>query len=99
LALACLKKVPREALGGHWFILADCYAMLGEPGQCALVWEEHGAEILEAYEGGAQLSPDGRWMVYQSKETGQPDAQGGRLRAVINWTEELKHVLAAGGVR
>ena len=23
--------------------------------------------------------------------------QGGRLRAVINWTEELKQVLAAGG--
>jgi hypothetical protein len=25
--------------------------------------------------------------------------RGGRLRAVINWTEELKHVLAAGGAR
>jgi serine/threonine-protein kinase len=145
--------------------------------------------MTPAYEGGAQLSPDGRWMVYQSNETGQPeiyvrrypaldrawqvsegggmqprwsstnreiyyrgsqhmmaatfdssgaeptfgkpgalftdeydfgqhisianydvtregrfimlrrDAQAGRLRAVINWTEELKHVLAAGGVR
>jgi hypothetical protein len=24
---------------------------------------------------------------------------GGRLRAVINWTEELKQILASGGVR
>jgi len=145
--------------------------------------------VTPAYEGGAQLSPDGRWMVYQSNESGQPEiyvrrypaldrawqvsegggvqprwsstsreiyyrggqhmmaatfdasgaepafgkpvalftdeydfgqnvsianydvtrdgrfimlrrgTRGGRLRAVINWTEELKHVLAAGGVR
>jgi serine/threonine-protein kinase len=145
--------------------------------------------VTSAYEGGAQLSPDGRWLVYQSNETGQPEiyvrrypaldrgwqvsegggvharwsatgreiyyrggqhmmaaafdasgaeptfgkptalfadeydfagnvsianydvtrdgrfimlrrgTRGGRLRAVINWTEELKHVLAAGGVR
>ncbi|MEY4634547.1 MAG: Serine/threonine-protein kinase PknA [Acidobacteriota bacterium] len=25
------------------------------------------------YQGGAQLSPDGRWLVYQSDETGQPE--------------------------
>jgi serine/threonine-protein kinase len=145
--------------------------------------------VTRAFEGGAQLSPDGRWLVYQSNETGQPEiyvrrypaldrgwqvsegggvqprwsstsreiyyrggqhmmaatfdasgaepafgkpmalftdeydfgqgtsianydvtrdgrfimlrrgTRGGRLRAVINWTEELKHVLAAGGVR
>jgi Tol biopolymer transport system component len=145
--------------------------------------------MTPAYEGGAQLAPDGRWMVYQSNESGQPEiyvrrypaldrawqvsegggvqprwsstsreiyyrgghymmaatfdasgaeptlgkpvalftdeydfgpnvsianydvtrdgrfimmrrgTHGGRLRAVINWTEELKHVLAAGGVR
>jgi serine/threonine-protein kinase len=145
--------------------------------------------VTPAYEGGAQLSPDGHWMVYQSNETGQPEiyvrrypamdrawqvsedggvqarwsstgreiyyrggqhmmaatfdasgaepafgkpvalftdeydfgyntslanydvtrdgrfimlrrgTRGGHLRAVINWTEELKHVLAAGGVR
>ncbi len=24
---------------------------------------------------------------------------GGRLRAVVNWTEELKQILASGGVR
>jgi Tol biopolymer transport system component len=144
--------------------------------------------MTPAFEGGAQLSPDERWMVYQSNETGQAEiyvrrypaldrawqvsegggvqprwsstgreiyyrggqhmmaatfdasgadpafgkpvalftdvydfgqnvsianydvtrdgrfimlrrGTGGRLRAVINWTEELKHVLAAGGVR
>jgi serine/threonine-protein kinase len=145
--------------------------------------------VTPAFEGGAQFSPDGRWLVYQSNETGQPEiyvrrypaldrawqvsegggvharwsatgqeiyyrggqhmmaatfdasraeptfgkpaalftdeydfgqnvsianydvtrdrrfimlrrgTRGGRLRAVINWTEELKHVLAAGGVR
>jgi serine/threonine-protein kinase len=145
--------------------------------------------MTSAYEGGPQLSPDGRWMVYQSNESGQPEiyvrrypaldrawpvsegggvqprwsstsreiyyrggqhmmaatldasgaepvfgkpvalftdeydfgqnvslanydvtrdgrfimlrrgTRGGRLRAVINWTEELKHVLAAGGAR
>jgi eukaryotic-like serine/threonine-protein kinase len=145
--------------------------------------------VTPAYEGGPQLSPDGRWMLYQSNESGQPeiyvrrypaldrawqvsegggvqarwsstgrevyyrggrymmaatfaasgaepalgkpvplftdeydfgqnvsvpnydvtrdgrfimlrrDTHGGRLRAVINWTEELKRVLSAGGVR
>ena len=25
------------------------------------------------YQGGAQLSPDGRWLLYQSDETGQPE--------------------------
>ena len=145
--------------------------------------------VTPAFEGGAQLSPDGRWLVYQSNETGQPEiyvrrypaldrawqvsegggvqprwsstsreiyyrggkhmmavtfdasrvepvfgkpvalftdeydfgqsisianydvtrdgrfimlrrgTRGGRLRAVINWTEELKQVLAAGGAR
>jgi len=145
--------------------------------------------VTPAFEGGAQLSPDGRWMLYQSNESGQPEiyvrrypaldrawqvsegggaqprwsstsreiyyrggqhmmaatfdasgaepvfgkpvalftdeydfglnvsvanydvtrdgrfimlrrgTRGGRLRAVINWTEELKHVLAAGGAR
>jgi serine/threonine-protein kinase len=145
--------------------------------------------VTPAYEGGAQLSLDGRWMVYQSDESGQPEiyvrrypaldrawqvsegggvharwsstgreiyyrggqhmmaaafdasgaepafgkpvalftdeydfgqsisianydvtrdgrfimlrrgTRGGRLRAVINWTEELKQVLAAGGAR
>jgi serine/threonine-protein kinase len=145
--------------------------------------------VTPAWEGGAQLSPDGRWMVYQSNVSGQAEiyvrryptldrawqvsegggvqarwsstsreiyyrggqhmmaatfdasgaepafgkpvalftdeydfgqnvsisnydvtrdgrfimlrrgTHGGRLRAVLNWTEELKHVLAAGGVR
>ena len=145
--------------------------------------------VTPAFEGGAQLSPDARWMVYQSNESGQFEiyvrrypaldrawpvsegggvqprwsstsreiyyrggqqmmaaafdasgaepafgkpvalftdeydfglnvsianydvtrdgrfimlrrgTHGGRLRAVINWTEGLKHVMAAGGAR
>jgi len=144
--------------------------------------------MTPAYEGGAQLSPDRRWLLYQSNESGQPEiyvrryptldrewqvsegggvqarwshtgreiyfrsgrhmmsvaleasadepkfgkpkavfadeyqfgqsisipnydvtpdgrfimlrggAQGGSLRVVIHWTEELKQILAAGGV-
>jgi hypothetical protein len=26
-------------------------------------------------------------------------ANGGKLRVVVNWTEELKRILASGGVR
>jgi serine/threonine-protein kinase len=29
--------------------------------------------VTPAYEGGAQLSPDGHWLVYQSNESGQPE--------------------------
>ena len=29
--------------------------------------------VTPAYEGGAELSPDGHWMVYQSNESGQPE--------------------------
>jgi len=39
------------------------------------------------------VTPDGRFIMLRR------GAHGGRLRAVINWTEELKHVLAAGGAR
>jgi hypothetical protein len=39
------------------------------------------------------VTRDGRFIMLRR------GTQGGRLRAVINWTEELKHVLAAGGVR
>ena len=38
------------------------------------------------------VTRDGRFIMLRR-------GTGGRLRAVINWTEELKHVLAAGGVR
>jgi serine/threonine-protein kinase len=145
--------------------------------------------VTPAYEGGAQLSPDGRWLMYQSNASGQPEiyvrrypsldrpwqvsegggvharwsrngqeiyyrsdrrivavpfsaaelepafgkptalfadeydfgqgisianydvtpegrfimlrrgANGGKLRAVVNWTDELKAILALGGVR
>jgi hypothetical protein len=39
------------------------------------------------------VTRDGRFIMLRRA------THGGRLRAVINWTEELKHVLAAGGVR
>jgi serine/threonine protein kinase len=35
-----------------------------------------------AFEGGAQLSPDGRWMVYQSNESGQPEVYVRRYPAM-----------------
>ncbi len=145
--------------------------------------------VTPAYEGGAQLSPDGRWLLYQSDASGRPEiyvrrypnldrqwqvsdgggvqarwsrnnreiyyrsgqrmvaaaldasgtepvfgkpvalftddydfgagasianydvtadgrfimirrgVNGGKLRVVVNWTEELKNILASGGVR
>ena len=39
------------------------------------------------------VTRDGRFIMLRR------GTHGGRLRAVINWTEELKQVLAAGGVR
>ena len=39
------------------------------------------------------VTRDGRFIMLRRG----PNSTG--LRAVINWTEELKHVLAAGGVR
>ena len=39
------------------------------------------------------VTRDGRFIMLRR------GASGGGLHAVINWTEELKHVLAAGGVR
>ena len=39
------------------------------------------------------VTPDGRFIMLR-RGTG-----GGGLHAVINWTEELKQVLAAGGAR
>ncbi len=38
------------------------------------------------------VGPDGRFLMLRR------DASNGSLRAVINWTEELKQILAAGGV-
>jgi hypothetical protein len=46
-AMACLRKVRPETMGPHWGILADCEMMVGRPGQCAEIWERHGAEILK----------------------------------------------------
>ncbi len=39
------------------------------------------------------VTPDGRFLLLRR------DAQGGHLRIVLNWTEELKQILAKGGVR
>jgi serine/threonine protein kinase len=39
------------------------------------------------------VTPDGRFIVLRR------DLNGGRLRVVFNWTEELKRILAAGGAR
>ena len=39
------------------------------------------------------VTPDGRFIMLRR------GTRGGRLRAVINWTEDLKHVLTAGGAR
>lgn len=39
------------------------------------------------------VSPDGRFIMLRR------GANGGKMRAVANWTEELKRLLASGGVR
>ena len=39
------------------------------------------------------VTPDGRFLMLRR------DAQGGHLRIALNWTEELKQILAKGGVR
>jgi Tol biopolymer transport system component len=39
------------------------------------------------------VTPDGRFIMLRQ------DPSGGKLRIVFNWTEELKRILAAGGVR
>jgi Tol biopolymer transport system component len=39
------------------------------------------------------VTPDGRFILLRR------DLNGGKLRVVVNWTEELKRILAAGGVR
>jgi len=39
------------------------------------------------------VTPDGRFLMLRR------GANGGKLHVVVNWTEELKQILAAGGVR
>jgi serine/threonine protein kinase/Tol biopolymer transport system component len=39
------------------------------------------------------VTPDGRFIMIRR------GASGGKLRVVVNWTEELKQILAAGGLR
>ena len=66
--------------------------------------------VTPAYEGGAQLSPDGRWMVYQSNESGQPEiyvrrypaldrswqiSEGGGVQA--RWSSNSREIYYRGG--
>ncbi|MGO8793925.1 MAG: protein kinase domain-containing protein [Candidatus Sulfotelmatobacter sp.] len=63
-----------------------------------------------AFEGGAQLSPDGRWMVYQSNESGQPEIYVRRYPAMdrswqvseggggqVRWNSNGKEIYYRGG--
>src|SRR5262249_45929511 len=51
--------------------------------------------VTPAFEGGAQLSPDGRWMVYQSNESGQPEIYVRRYPAL----DRAWQVSEGGGVQ
>jgi serine/threonine protein kinase/Tol biopolymer transport system component len=51
--------------------------------------------VTPAYEGGAQLSPDGRWLLYQSNESGQPEIYVRRYPAM----ERQWQVSEGGGVQ
>ena len=68
--------------------------------------------VTPAYEGGAQLSPDGHWMVYQSNESGQPEiyvrrypaldrgwqvSEGGGVQP--RWSSTSREVYYRGGQR
>ncbi len=48
-AIASLRKVSPGSMGPHWGILADCEAMTDSPDQCASIWEQYGAEILQPF--------------------------------------------------
>jgi hypothetical protein len=39
------------------------------------------------------VTRDGRFILIRR------GANGGKLRVIVNWTEELKQILAAGGIR
>ena len=47
-------------------------------------------------QGNAELSPDGRWMAYQSRESGQPEIY---VRPFPNVNEGLEQVSNAGGIQ
>jgi hypothetical protein len=71
--------------------------------------------VTPAYEGGPELSPDRHWILYQfGQALSIPNydvtrdgrlsmlrrgSHGSNLRVAIHWTEEMKQILAAGGVR
>jgi hypothetical protein len=66
--------------------------------------------VTPAYEGGPQLSPDGRWMLYQSNQSGQPEiyvrrypamdrqwqvSEGGGVQA--RWSSKGREIYYRGG--
>jgi serine/threonine-protein kinase len=68
--------------------------------------------VTPAYEGGPQLSPDGRWMLYQSNQSGQPEiyvrrypamdrplqvSEGGGVQA--RWSSTGREIYYRGGQR
>ena len=52
-------------------------------------------------EGMGAISPDGkRFLMIKLPQTVQPAGEAPRkINIILNWTEELKQILAAGGVR
>jgi eukaryotic-like serine/threonine-protein kinase len=67
--------------------------------------------VTPAYEGGPQLSPDGRWMLYQSNQSGQPEiyvrrypamdrpwqvSEGGGVQA--RWSSTGREIYYRGGL-
>lgn len=68
--------------------------------------------VTPAYDGGPQMSPDGRWMVYQSNESGQSEiylrcypsmdrqwqvSEGGGVQA--RWSSTSREIYYRGGQR
>jgi Tol biopolymer transport system component len=68
--------------------------------------------MTPAYEGGPQFSPDGRWLLYQSNESGQPEiyvrrypaldrawqvSEGGGVQA--RWSSTSREIYYRGGQR
>lgn len=68
--------------------------------------------VTPAYEGGAQLSPDGRWLLYQSDASGQPEiyvrrypaldrqwqvSEGGGVQA--RWSRSSREIFYRSGQR
>jgi len=80
--------------GGH-LVAATLDASRGDP-----VFGKPTTLFADDYDFGAgasianyDVTPDGRFIMIRR------GTNGGKLRVIINWTEELKQILAAGGIR